>query len=188
MWIFGYGSLTWRPGFAWRERRVGRVTGWARRFYQGSPDHRGTEEAPGRVVTLLEAPGETCWGVAYRVEAAEARRVLGALDVREQGGYARADLVVATGAARTVEATAYLATPDNPSWLGPDTPARMAAHIRSAAGPSGTNLDYLLRLGRFLREVGVDEPHVFGLVRQVRALNAPPRRRGSGRSAGGRRG
>ena len=57
MWIFGYGSLMWTPGFPWLERRIGGIRGWARRFHQGSPDHRGTPEAPGRSLSLLTRRG-----------------------------------------------------------------------------------------------------------------------------------
>src|SRR5581483_11846825 len=66
MWIFAYGSLIFRPDFPWIERRRAFVRGWARRFWQGSPDHRGVPEAPGRVVTLVARDG-FCGGCAYRI-------------------------------------------------------------------------------------------------------------------------
>lgn len=69
VWVFGYGSLIWRPGIAFRERRVARIRGWTRRFWQGSHDHRGLPHAPRRVVTLVPEPGASCEGVAFRVAA-----------------------------------------------------------------------------------------------------------------------
>ena len=56
--IFGYGSLVWRPDLPHTEAHDGYIVGWVRRFYQGSPDHRGTPERPGRVATLLRAADE----------------------------------------------------------------------------------------------------------------------------------
>jgi cation transport regulator ChaC len=70
-WIFGYGSLVWRPAFPHRRRRPASIRGFCRRFWQASTDHRGTPEAPGRVVTLIESPGDRCWGMAYEVDGGE---------------------------------------------------------------------------------------------------------------------
>jgi hypothetical protein len=80
VWIFAYGSLIFRPGFAFTERRRAFVRGFARRFWQASPDHRGVPDAPGRVVTLVPAETATCGGCAYTVPAAHAAEVLDALD------------------------------------------------------------------------------------------------------------
>jgi glutathione-specific gamma-glutamylcyclotransferase len=75
LWIFGYGSLIWRPDFDYLERRRTRLHGWQRRFWQGSHDHRGIPERPGRVVTLVRAHDGYCDGMAYRVERDTAERV-----------------------------------------------------------------------------------------------------------------
>ena len=83
-WIFGYGSLLWRPGFRFAERQPAVLRGWMRRFWQASPDHRGAPEAPGRVVTLRRAADSSCWGMAFRVAGPDRADVLAALDHREK--------------------------------------------------------------------------------------------------------
>src|SRR5690606_30749717 len=120
LWLFGYGSLIWRPAFAYVERRPAVVAGWERRFWQGSTDHRGVPHAPGRDVAPLPAPAGRCVGVVYRVDAAEADAVLAALDHREQGGYTRVDLraELLQPDGERVPAVTYVATHGNRNWLG----------------------------------------------------------------------
>jgi glutathione-specific gamma-glutamylcyclotransferase len=176
MWIFGYGSLLWRPDFAFLERRPGQILGYVRRFYQGSPDHRGTPEAPGRVVTLVEEPGALCVGAAYRVSSEETARILSALDQREQGGYQRRWCPVSPlDGGASFSALVYFAGPDNPHFLGPAPREDMARHILAARGPSGANLDYLLRLDESLRALSAPDPHFSALCACVRALSSVPR-------------
>jgi glutathione-specific gamma-glutamylcyclotransferase len=171
LWIFGYGSLVWRPAFEYRERRPGFITGWARRFWQGSTDHRGVPEAPGRVVTLVPREGERCWGVVYRVDPSVAPGVLAKLDHREQGGYARHRVDVDVGAALVREALVYLATPENPHYAGAAPPEEIAAQILRCRGPSGTNLEYALRLADALRAMNAEDEHVFTLEALLRGEN-----------------
>ncbi len=165
VWIFGYGSLVWRPDFAYAEDRPAAIDGWGRRFWQGSTDHRGVPGAPGRVVTLVEAPGETCWGMAYRVDGDDREQVLAGLDYREKGGYRLVDVSLRfTGTeGGIVGGLVYIATPDNPNYLGPAEPADIAAQIRASTGPSGHNVEYVLRLAAALRDLGAEDDHVFGL-------------------------
>jgi glutathione-specific gamma-glutamylcyclotransferase len=170
LWVFGYGSLVWRPGMAVIEGHPGWVTGWTRRFWQGSPDHRGTPSAPGRVVTLVPEAGARCYGQVWRV----APDVLAALDHREQAGYSRHVQPARLADGTSVDALLYVAEPDNPSWLGPATLAEMAAHIQRSHGPSGPNREYLLRLADVLSTQGVQDAHVAALASAVRALPQDP--------------
>lgn len=169
-WFFGYGSLIWRPEFAFSARHPGYIDGWARRFWQGSPDHRGTPDRLGRVVTLVQEPGARCWGMAYRVHAAEVPAVLATLDHRESGGYERLPVTIHMAAAPTgVAGQTYVATSENPHYLGPAALADMVAQILVGHGQSGPNRDYVLRLAESLRAMDATDPHVFELADQIRA-------------------
>jgi cation transport regulator ChaC len=165
MWIFGYGSLIFRPSFPFEERRQAWLKGWARRFWQGSTDHRGVPEAPGRVVTLVPEPDARCWGVAYRIAAERVEEVLAHLDVREQGGYERHQVLLETCEPPHLEAVVYVAGPSNPHYLGPASLEEIAAVVRSARGPSGSNRDYVKLLADALVQAGEHDPHVTELVR-----------------------
>ena len=178
MWIFGYGSLIWKPGFRWVEKKVGFIKGFERRFYQGSYDHRGVPGNPGRVVTLLPDEQAVTWGVAFKIINDEAQRVLKELDHREKGGYRRHRVPVyrptATGVATTAvdRALVYLATEDNPHYLGPATAQEIARQVKEARGPSGPNTEYVLRLAESLRQFDVHDPHVFSVAAALRYLMA----------------
>ncbi|GMS81341.1 hypothetical protein PENTCL1PPCAC_3516 [Pristionchus entomophagus] len=89
LWVFGYGSLIWNPGFSYAERRKAHARGYARRMYQGNTYHRGDDSLPGRVATLVESPTEDANGVAFRVEGTRAiDAALKHLNEREVGnGY-----------------------------------------------------------------------------------------------------
>lgn len=169
-WVFGYGSLIWRTDFPYHERCRAAVPGWSRRFWQGSHDHRGLPDAPGRVVTLIQETDALCIGAAYRVDEA----VFGHLDRREKNGYHR--VAVAMQLARTASPThetatgvTYIASPDNAAFLGPADVDEMVRHIARSSGPSGTNTDYLLQLAAALDDLGCDDRHVRELVCRLRA-------------------
>jgi cation transport protein ChaC len=110
VFIFGYGSLIWRPGFAYTRKFNGYVRGFKRRFWQRSCDHRGTTESPGRVVTIVptsefntlqttkcahdEGDDDKVWGTVYCINYEDAVECLAGLDIREKGGYHREQVPV----------------------------------------------------------------------------------------------
>jgi cation transport protein ChaC len=166
VWLFGYGSLIYKADFPYLERRHARIRGWVRRFWQGSHDHRGTPQSPGRVVTLVPEPDAVCAGMAYRVSP----EVFAHLDVREKNGYLRFTTDFAFADGDHADGLVYIAEQDNAAWLGPATAKQIARHIASSHGPSGANREYLLRLAESLRELGEEDPHVFAIERELRAL------------------
>jgi cation transport regulator ChaC len=161
-WVFGYGSLLFKQDFPYRDARMARIDGWSRRFWQGSHDHRGTERDPGRVLTLVESPGEVCYGRAFLID----HEVFEHLDHREKNGYSRIELAIHFDD-RSVSGVTYHAPPGNVAFLG-DAPLEvMAEQIRRCRGPSGSNRDYVVELAKALRDKGIDDPHVFELASMV---------------------
>ncbi len=170
--VFAYGSLIWRPGFAPRRRDPAVLHGWSRRFWQGSTDHRGTPDAPGRVVTLVRAVESACHGFVFELDphgVLDVLDVLDALDQRESGGYERSVVTLTTPDGQAMgDAWAWIAHPGNPHWAGPAEPDALVDQIRSAVGPSGTNLDYVLELADALSQAEIADPQVELLARWLR--------------------
>jgi cation transport regulator ChaC len=165
-WIFGYGSLVWRPAFAFEQRSPAYITGWKRRFWQESTDHRGTVDNPGRVVTLLPSPGEVCWGMAYRVSATSAGEILAALDHRERQGYERERTTLHLRDSGAIdEVLIYVASAANPHFTGECSEEEIAEVVRKSRGPSGCNVEYVLLLAQALEAMEVEDEHVSTLAR-----------------------
>ena len=168
VWLFGYGSLIHKADFAFIERRRASISGWARRFWQGSHDHRGTPVDPGRVLTLVEDAGATCVGMAYRITP----QVFDHLDHREKNGYLRHVVDIAFDDGMHVDGLVYIADADNAAWLGPASDAEIAGQIASARGPSGSNRDYVERLADALRALGAEDAHVFAIEAHLRGIGS----------------
>ncbi|MAD54240.1 gamma-glutamylcyclotransferase [Idiomarina sp. UBA3162] len=171
VWLFGYGSLIYKVDFPYLERKPATITGWSRRFWQGSHDHRGTPDAPGRVLTLIETPGEKCTGMAYRVSP----EVFEHLDHREKNGYLRFFTPMLFADGQQADGLVYIASSDNAAFLGDAPLAEIAQHIVQSRGPSGENSEYLLKLSQGLRNLGVTDPHVEGIRQHLEPLLADQR-------------
>ncbi len=159
VWLFGYGSLIYKADFPFIESRPASIRGWTRRFWQGSHDHRGTPEIPGRVATLVAKEGAVCGGLAYLISA----EVFEHLDYREKNGYLRLKTEITFRDGSGVQGLVYIATEDNAAYLGPASTEDIARQIAQSHGPSGSNMDYLLHLADALRELGDNDLHVFAI-------------------------
>jgi len=105
--------------------------------------------------------------MAYRIPLANQAAVIAGLDHREKGGYAQHRVQICCDDGEFVEATVYVATPENPNYLGPQPESVIAEQIQGATGPSGTNQEYLLKLAETLRTMGASDPHVFAIERAL---------------------
>ena len=166
VWLFGYGSLIFKADFPWQQRRPASIRHWQRRFWQGSHDHRGTPQQPGRVVTLVPAQDARCDGMAYLISPG----VFEQLDFREKNGYYRFVTECRFTDDSRAEGLVYIATENNPAFLGPASTMEIARHICRASGPSGRNVDYLLALAAALRQLDAHDDHVFAIERAVGGL------------------
>jgi cation transport protein ChaC len=171
LWVFGYGSLMWRPGFAYEEARHARLTGYRRCFCIYSVHHRGTTERPGMVLGLDR--GGACEGIAYRVSAANAAQTTRYLRAREQvnGVYreTHATVELIKGPHREVLALAYIAERAHPNYAGQLPLAVQARLIHGSRGRSGANLDYLISTLRHLAELGIRERAMERLMTMIGA-------------------
>ncbi len=179
LWVFGYGSLIWQPGFDFDDRRLAVLAGYRRAFCMTSIVYRGTPEAPGLVLALDADPAGRCAGVAYHVPATTAAATHAYLRERELVSYAYDEALVplALDDGRTVEAVAYVSNPAHPQYAGGLTLDEQAEVIARARGPRGPNADYLLNTVESLEALGLDDPDLARLAALVRARlagTAPP--------------
>jgi cation transport protein ChaC len=169
LWVFGYGSLMWRPGFEAERAAHARLVGWRRCFCIYSTHHRGSPERPGPVLGLDR--GGACEGIAYRVPPSRAAATLAYLRAREQinGVYreAHATVELEDGGGEHVLALAFVVERAHPSYAGRLPLAEQARLIRGARGRSGSNVDYLISTLRHLRKLGVHEPELRRLLTMV---------------------
>jgi len=179
VWVFGYGSLTWKVGFPYVSKRIGHVKGFVRRFYWWSLDHRGVPGAPGRVVNVLSTGNEddVVWGIAYEIDdQVWAQTVCAQLDHREKGGYKQnlEKIYPDPEEGETFapfEAIVYRGAITDEQYAGPASLEEMADTIYTSRGPSGDNKEYLFNLADALRDViKQHDPHVEELETAVRKL------------------
>ncbi|MDG2523164.1 gamma-glutamylcyclotransferase [Caulobacter segnis] len=171
-WVFGYGSLMWRPGFQYLERKTAVLHGRRRAFCIYSVHHRGTYERPGLVLGL--APGGAVRGVAYRVAAAEWPETYAYLREREQPTetYVEAWREARINGGLKAPVLVFLSDKAHPQWAGALTDQQQADLIAGAKGLSGRNIDYLRDLVIHLRDEGVRDQGMESLLAMVEAREA----------------
>lgn len=171
MWVFGYGSLLWNPGFVPVESRTAVLGGYHRSFCMLSIHHRGTEEEPGLVLALDEAAGGQCTGVALRVAEAEQDAVLTYLREREliSSAYLEDWLEVTLDGGEVVQALAYVINRDHVQYCQFDLETQ-AQMIARAVGGRGPNPEYLYNTAAHLVQMGIADADMEWLVARVRSL------------------
>jgi len=172
LWVFGYGSLIWRPDFEHTERHLTRVQGWHRTLKMWSRVNRGTPQCPGLVLALL--PGGSCQGMAFRVPQCAADDVLQQLWQREMplgGVYDPRWLPCSTPHGR-VPALAFTLSRRSPAYTGELSAAQYRDIFRNARGRFGSTLDYARQTQDSLRQHGIEDRALQALL--AHADDAPP--------------
>ena len=169
LWVFGYGSLIWRPGFPYVERRIARLVGAHRALCVYSWVHRGTESEPGLVLGLDR--GGTCRGVAFRVAPEDWEGVVAYLRAREQvtSVYLERVRPVRFDDGTAATALAYLVDRAHPQYAGKLDEETQFRLVSGARGQSGENRDYVLNTAAHLAELGMPDAALERLARRLGA-------------------
>ena len=154
-WVFGYGSLMWRPGFAHVETRRARLAGYRRALCIHSHVHRGTPDRPGLVLGLDR--GGSCLGMAFRVPGELSAEVMTYLRERElvTNVYLEKRLPVRLDTGFTVEAVAYVVDRTHEQYAGRVGVEEAAQAVSGAVGQSGPNEEYVFNTLEHLRALGI---------------------------------
>ena len=171
MWVFGYGSLIWNPGFPVAERQIATLHGWHRSFCMHSIHHRGRPEAMGLVLALDRQPASLCHGVAFRVAPGAEDDTLATLREREliSSAYLEDWLQVTLAPGSRQQALAYVVDPGHAQYCRL-TLEQQAQVIARAVGGRGSNRDYLNATAAHLTELGIADPDLDWLRDRVAQL------------------
>jgi len=164
LWVFGYGSLIWKPEFEFEAREPARIHGYHRRLCLRSVSYRGTHDCPGVVAGLDR--GGSCLGMAYRVGATDVPRVFLGLWEREMflGSYRPTWMQARLLRGARVEALAFVVRRDAFNYGGRLADDELVQILVRACGSKGTSLEYLQRTVAALHEAGLRDPHLERLM------------------------
>lgn len=172
LWVFGYGSLMWNPGFAYVERQIAVMPGFARTFCMRSIHHRGVPDKPGLVLALDPHPGAECHGLAFSVLEAQRESTIAYLREREliSSAYLERVLPIRLADGRDVDALSYIVDTEHAQYCGGLSLDEQAAIIATAVGGRGPNTEYLYNTADHLAELGIEDADLTWLATRVRTL------------------
>lgn len=166
-WVFGYGSLMWRPGFSYLNRQVGKIYGYHRALCIYSHVHRGTPEQPGLVFGLDR--GGSCYGIAFEVDGHLHDEIMAYLRAREQVTtvYQERHHKVTLTDGQVVSAVAYCIDRTHPQYAGLLSDAKRLELVKNGVGQSGKNPDYIFSTYAHLKELGLEDAPLARLVKHL---------------------
>jgi glutathione-specific gamma-glutamylcyclotransferase len=173
LWVFGYGSLMWRPGFRFLRREVAMLRGYHRRLCVYSHVHRGTPGQPGLVMGLDR--GGACAGIAFEIEAGQAEETIAYLRAREQvtSVYLERQVNVTLSANRQgVKATTYVVDRAHHQYAPKMRTEQLLPYVLNGRGVSGHCLDYVTATAEHLHELGIHDHRLESLMALIRTQAA----------------
>jgi cation transport protein ChaC len=172
-WVFGYGSLIWRPGFAYVGHTLALLRGAHRSLCIYSHRHRGTPERPGLVFGLVR--GGSCRGVAFEVERSRWDEVHAYLDAREMDSaiYRETFRPVTLSDGRIVTALTYVVDERHVQYAGRLEIAEQVRLVRAGVGESGANPEYVLQTAKHLKSLGIRDRNLDELVAALHGTDLP---------------
>lgn len=175
-WVFGYGSLMWRPGFAHTETCKARLAGYRRALCVRSHVHRGTPDRPGLVLGLDR--GGSCIGLAFRVPGALSDEVMTYLRERElvTSVYLEKTLPVRLETGETVAAVTYVVDRSHLQYASHMDAEEAASTVSGAIGQSGPNEEYVLNTLGHLHALGIRDRWLEGVAERISPAREAPRR------------
>jgi cation transport protein ChaC len=169
LWVFGYGSLMWRPGFPFSETAPAVLKGAHRALCVYSIIHRGTDAEPGLVLGLDR--GGACRGVAFRVSQGAGNETVAYLREREQvtDVYLEAyrPVRLLDGSGRSLRALTYLVDRNHDQYAGGLSLEEQVRIVKTGKGQAGGNVEYVMRTLRHLEEAGVTDPYLTKLAKHL---------------------
>lgn len=175
LWVFGYGSLMWRPGFEFLERVPARLIGLHRALCVYSFVHRGTPERPGLVLGLDR--GGICRGIAFRVAAAARAETVAYLRGREQVTTVYVETLrrieLKEPARRQVRALCFIVDRSHVQYAGRLTLSECVHHVRQGHGRSGANRDYVIESVQALEALGYRETDLHLIAARLKSESGP---------------
>jgi len=172
MWVFGYGSLLWNPGFEFVEKQIACLHGYHRSFCMRSIHHRGTVADPGLVLALDRHQGAKCQGVAFRVASENVEATLSYLRDRElvSSAYLEVTLPIDLTDGTTVDAVIYVIDETHDQYCGGLPLAEQARILSKAVGGRGPNWEYLYNTAAHLAELNIVDADLQWLDREVKSM------------------
>jgi len=168
LWVFGYGSLIWNPSVEFVEQRSCTINGFHRKFCFWTTLSRGSEAQPGLMVGLIE--GGSCGGMAFRISRHKAATELDVLYRREMSHFVYKPLWIEAICAQTettVNALTFVVDTSNERYAAELSQPEVIRSIATAAGPLGSNCDYLFQLVENLNKLGFKDSEIEELAQHV---------------------